>query len=105
MNVPIPVNTSEGLVSAGGATDAKLFNSNPGRTYLAIFNNHATQDLWIRFGTGAAAVGTGFKIAAGANKEFPAEGGLCVPADEVHVIGSGAGTTMYAVEGLGRKIA
>lgn len=105
MQVPIPFTTSESALAAAGAADAKAFAANAGRVFLGIYNNHATQDIYVRFGGGAAAVGVGVKVAAGTKLEYPGPTGLAVPADEVHVIGSGAGTTMYAFEGTGKRAA
>lgn len=103
-NVGLTVATTESALTAGGAADAKMFDANAGRLYLGVFNNHATQDLYVRFGGGAAAVGVGVKIPAGTGKEWPSSSTPVVPGDEVHVIGSGAGTTMYAIQALGKKV-
>jgi hypothetical protein len=72
--------------------------ANPGRTFLSITNTHATQDLFVRFGTSAASATAGRKIAAGATVTWGDNNNRAVPGSEVHVFGSGGGTTFYAYE-------
>ncbi len=58
------------------------------RTLLIIQNTHATQDMFVSFGTTAAS-SIGLKLVAGGNLLLD----TFIPQDDIHVIGSGAGTT------------
>ncbi len=93
-----------GLVTSGGVASAQLFAANPGRLYLEIWNLHATQDLFVNFGTADASSTNGIKIAAGAGRRWGEYQHDAVPGDAIQVIGSGATTSLWAVEGDGSKI-
>lgn len=94
----------EGLIFTIGGTAASLLAANPGRTYLSITNTHATQDLFVRFSSSDPTTALGLKIPAGTTRTWGDNLNAAVPASEVRVIGSGAGTTLYAFEHDGNQV-
>lgn len=85
-------------------TSTSLFAANGSRQGLTITNTHASQSLYVRFGSSAATAAKGIKIAAGATLSYPLVAGGWVPASAIQVIGSGSSTTLYAAEATGTKL-
>lgn len=92
---------TEGLVATIGTTSGTLFNTNRGRLGLEITNTHASQIIYVRIGTEVATATDGIPITAGATLAWPRTSGGPVPGGPIQVIGSGAATTLYAIEHSG----
>lgn len=95
----MPFRTTEGLISTIGATVGTVFAANNQRRYMKITNTHASQVLTVRFGADATAGLLGFPIAAAGSLEFGLNNNGVVPKESVTIIGSGAATTFFAIEG------
>jgi len=81
-----------------GLTEVRVLDSNPGRTSLILYNNHATQTIYLNRSKGVSS-SNGFPIPAGAALAFK------IPEDDVTgelwAIGSGAATDLRYIEGFG----
>lgn len=76
-------------------TQAQVIAANAARTYLLIQNQDATNPIWIRFGSTAAANGTSIKIIAGASLVFE---GSMVPNTAINAISTGGTVTAAVLE-------
>lgn len=81
---------ASGTITAGGSAQS-LFASNLARKYLLVQNQHATEDLWINFGTTAVVGQPSVKIVPGA--ALLMDGSGFVSTQSVSVI---AATTAHA---------
>lgn len=79
-----PINMT---LNIGTVNQAVLAAATSRRTFLAIFNNHAVQNMFLVFG-GEATTVVGMRIPAGGSIFFDA----FVPQGEVNLIASAAGT-------------
>lgn len=82
----------------GLADQIVLYQPPTKRIYLLIQNTHATQNLYIAFGT-ASAVNSGIRIPPGGNYEL----NTTIPQDDIHLIADGINTTgvlIYSNKGV-----
>lgn len=97
-------NASEGLIATISTTSGKLFNANPGRTYLSITNTHASAKLYVRFGDTAATAALGIYIAPGTTFTLGDNTTRAVAGNAVQCIADGS-CTIYAYEHSGNLVA
>lgn len=87
-----------GAIAAGG-TSEEVFAENVSRQYLFLQNLHATEALWVNFGTAAVADQPSIRVDAGATLLFSGAVSGVVPTATVNVLGPTTGNKYVAKEG------
>lgn len=81
--------TTSGSQSALGAASVEALPANMGRRYLLIQNQHASNNVFVRFGATATADYLSIRVAPGASLIFE---NSFIASKSVNVIASGAST-------------